>query len=109
MGELVPNRQALEELWRLRLQDAKLRLDFARHYAKEVQRDFPRGGTVSPDGQFAHQKAFRAENFALAHYRRVLGIYTDLVVGGQIPDEDEWPEPKPARPGENPERTGTSG
>jgi hypothetical protein len=109
MGELIPNRQALHDLWHERLKDAKLRLDFARNYAKEVRRDFPPGAALSPDGAFAQQKAIRAETFALAHYRRVLGIYTDLTVKGRIPDESEWPEPKGVRPGENPRATGTSG
>lgn len=109
MSELIPNRQALHDLWHERLKDAKLRLDFARTYAKEVRGDFPPGAALSADGAFAQQKSLRAETFALAHYRRVLGIYTDLTVKGKIPDESEWPEPRGARPGEASHGAGTSG
>jgi hypothetical protein len=109
MSGLIPNRQALHDLWHERLKDAKLRLDFARNYAREVHRDFPPGATLSPDGAFAQRKAIRAETFAFAHYRRVLEIYTDLTVKGRIPDESEWPEPNGAGPCEDSHRTGTSG
>ena len=36
-----PNPEELEYLWGRRVKDARLRLAFARHYVKEVQRDFP--------------------------------------------------------------------
>ena len=80
------SREELEDLCRRRVASAKLRLDFARQYLTEVQRDFPLNDT-SPDGQYATQHALRAENFALAEYRRVLRVYTDLV-DGTLPDED---------------------
>ena len=79
-------RQQLEDLWCRRLGDSKLQLDFARNYLAEVQRDFPPDDT-SPDGQYALQHALRAENLALAEYRRVLRIYTDLVMEGKLPEE----------------------
>ena len=82
-------RQALEDLWRTRLKDAELRLYFARNYVAEVHRDFPLTDTSS-DGQYAYQRALRMENLALAQYTRVLRLYTDLVMRGQIPDKDEW-------------------
>ena len=63
--------QEIEQLWRRRLDDAKLRLDYATSYAKG--RD---------DGW-----ARRAHETALAEYIRVLRIFTDLVVDGKIPDE----------------------
>ena len=85
-----PKREELEQLWRSRVKDAQLRLDFARNYLAEVQRDFPPGDVPSPDGSFALQKALRAENFALAEYHRVLRMFTDLVLHGTIPDDKEW-------------------
>ncbi len=83
----TPNKQQLEDLWRERLNTAKLRLDFARQYMKEVQRDRNSGDIPGPDGNFAYQKALRAENTALAEYNRVLRVFTKLVVDGKIPDE----------------------
>ena len=87
MGGANPDQ--LERLWRQRMRDAQLRLDFARNYLKEVQRDFPSGTVPPPDGAFAHHKALRAENAALAEYHRVLRVYTDLVLHGTIPAEKE--------------------
>lgn len=82
-------RQAIEDLWRNRLRDAKLRVDFARNYLMEVHRDFPLSDTSS-DCQYAHQRAHRAEKLALAEYMRVLALYADLVMRGKVRDEDEW-------------------
>ena len=62
--------QELEQLWRNRLDDAKLRLAYATSYANG--RD---------DGW-----ARRAHETALAEYTRVLRIFTDLVVHGKIPE-----------------------
>jgi len=79
----------MEAHWRSRLADAKLRLDFTRNFLQEVQRDFPLGDP-SPDGQFAYQKALRAERHAQEEYTRVLRLYTQLVLDGKIPDAHEW-------------------
>ncbi len=84
------DRTALEALWRQRVNDAKLRLDFASNYVKEIQRDFSSGELPAPDGHFAYQQALRAESFALGEYRRVLAIFTGLVTHGKEPDEDQW-------------------
>jgi hypothetical protein len=83
------NRKSLEDRWRARLRDAKLRWDFARNYTVELQRDLPPGTLPSPDQGFAYQQALHAENFALAEYRRVLRIYTDLTIRGKLPDKCE--------------------
>jgi len=83
------NRSEIEALWRKRLADAKLRLDFARNFLEEVQRDFPIGDP-SPDGQFAYQKALRAESAARAECTRLLCLYAHLVLDGKVPDENEW-------------------
>lgn len=88
-------RQELENLWRTRLRDAALRLEFARNFLKEVQQDFPSCDLPSADGRFAFQQALRAENNALAEYNRLLRIFTDLIVDGTIPDENDWLKQKP--------------
>ena len=99
VGDSSSDRQALEDLWRERLHDARLRLDFARNYTKEVQRDVVDGAVQSADGAFANQRALRAENVALDRYRRTLQIYSDLVLHGEIPDESEWSQAKPPQSG----------
>jgi len=85
-----PTRQTLEALWRSRVTDAKLRLEFARLFLKEVQTDLAANVVPMADGQFAFRQALRAENAALAEYNRVLRIYTDLTMNGTVPDEDAW-------------------
>ena len=80
-------REELERLWRSRLAEAKLRLDFARNYVNEVRQDFPIDDT-SPDGHYALQRALRAENVALVEFHRILRVYTGLVMDGKMPDEE---------------------
>ena len=62
--------QELEQLWRTRLDDVQLRLDYATSYAN------------GRDDRWAR----KAHETALAEYTRVLRIFTDLVVHGKIPD-----------------------
>ena len=82
-------RQALLDFWRARLNDAKLRVDFASNYVKEVQRDLE---TLSPaDGDLAMERAIRAQNLALSECNRILRIFTDLVVEGKIPVDEQAP------------------
>ena len=88
-----PDRKVLEEMGRERLRDAKLRLDFAKNYLKEVQKDY--SSLAAADGQYALQRAVRAENVALREYNHVLRIYTNLVKG-VLPNEDDWPLPNTA-------------
>jgi len=78
------DRKELEAVWRRRVTAAKLRLDFARLYLKEVEGDLAADAVPVADGHFAFRKALRAERFAVAEYTRVLRIYTDLIVHGII-------------------------
>ena len=96
----LPDRIALEELWRQRRDDAKLRLDFARNFLTEVLKDSPPGVIQTSDGTFAYRQAVKAESSALREYARVLRIYHDLVVNGIIPDETTWREGRAAGAGE---------
>jgi hypothetical protein len=89
------SRRVLEDLWRLRLEDARERLDLARTYSAEVRQIFP-PDQAKAEGDFALQRAPCAENAALAHYVRVLRIFTDLVVDGTVPDEGAWQRSKAA-------------
>lgn len=96
MSSPTHDRKAIEDLWNQRLNDAKLRLDFARNYTSEVQRDYPSGDIPENEYHFAHSKGLRAENSALAEYNRVLRIFTDLTAHGMIPDEAEGLKAKAA-------------
>lgn len=78
--------QELAQLWRGRLRDAEIRLDFALNFMAEVQRDFPH---PTVDGKNAHHSALQAEQLALAEYKRVLRIFTDLVLDGKIPCDND--------------------
>ncbi len=82
------DRAALEALWRRRLNDARMRLSFARNYANEVQQDFSTGYTSEPQEHYALEKALRAEMAALSEYARILAIFSDLMLHGKIPPDD---------------------
>jgi len=78
-------RLLLQELWRQRLEFARLQLEAAKDHveaAKEFHSQAP-----SPDEARAFRRALQAERWALVRYRRALRIFTDLVVDGKIPDE----------------------
>lgn len=91
-----PDRKALEELWRSRLNEARLRVELARNFLREVLRDFRDGTAPQPDGDFAYRRALHAENSALAECDRILRVYHDLTVDGKIPDESDWPRHRAA-------------
>lgn len=84
------DRRELEQLWRGRVAEAERRFKAARDRTNAVVRDFPVDG-ISPDGRYAYEQAVRHENAALAEYRRVVQVYTDLVTRGIVPGEDEGP------------------
>lgn len=79
-------RQILEDLWRERAQIALERYRIAQ---AECKRAIAAITDAAPrDGSFAYRQALRAENFALAEYRRVLTIFTDLTVSGKMPPQE---------------------
>ena len=84
------DRNSLEERWRRRVEDVGLRLDFARTFVEEVQKDLAAGAVPAADGTFSYRRALRAENIAAVEFGRVLLIYADLVVNGKPPDEGDW-------------------
>ena len=91
---------ALETLWRQRLNDARLRLIFARNYYREVRQDFTAGAISVPLERFAPDQAIRAERFALVEHARILAILTALALHGAVPKEDDWSQHKAAGEGE---------
>ncbi|MBZ5578493.1 MAG: hypothetical protein LAP40_18170 [Acidobacteriia bacterium] len=79
--------------------DVRLRLDFARSYLAEIQRDVQAGAIPAPDGDFAYGNAIRADREALAEYARVLRIFTDLTLHGRLPEDNEEPPPRAQQAG----------
>ena len=79
MSEIQPSHQELENQLREQVADAKVRLELARNYLKEVQRALEAGTIPPPNGQYAYQDALRAETLALKHYQRVLKTLSILI------------------------------
>jgi hypothetical protein len=94
MDDPLPDRRALEDLWRSRLTDAQIRHDSARNHREEVARDLLVGHIPDGNGAFAYREALLAEKMALVEYQRVLDIFAALVVGGKTPEERDWPRSK---------------
>ena len=91
MSEIQPSPEELKNQWLRTLADAKIRLDLARNYLKEVQGDLKSGTIPSTDGRYAHHRALQAETLAIRHYRRVLNTFTALVLTGKVPDKQDAP------------------
>ena len=66
MSDSLPRKSALEGLWYRRLNDAKLRVEFAKQYRREIEGDFTTGGIPPSDDHLPYQRALRAEYIALA-------------------------------------------
>ena len=93
---------ALERVWRSRVQDAKLRLEFAQNYVNEIVRDLESQGRVDAVAvAAAYKDALQAETTALVEYRRVQAILEDLITNGVVPDDSEWLKRRVATAGEN--------
>ena len=78
-------RQTLEDRWRREVHFTYSRYQAAKeavHKARELRVDAP-----SPDGVFALNQALRIESAALTEYKRVLQVFTDLLIDGKIPPE----------------------
>jgi hypothetical protein len=85
MSDIQPTRQGLENLWQKRVADAKVRLDLASNYLREVQRILKSRIIPSTDGHYAYHHAQRAEILALTHYQSVLNTLSTLVLTGKTP------------------------
>lgn len=75
----------LDMLWR-RLEDAKLQLDLAHNYVREITEDLKDGVVSEPDGNLAYRHALRAEDLAAQNYLNILNRYKATVLAGQPPD-----------------------
>jgi hypothetical protein len=97
MSDPAFERQALEREWRDRLENSRIRLDFARNYVHEIESDLRSGAKVRADCEEEYRRALRAKLVAAEEYFKVLKMFTNLVVDGISPVEDtERPKAKGA-------------
>ena len=75
----------LNDLWRQRLQLALREYESAKEKTARLWDEHVHGLTPRPDGNFAFQQALQAEVMALNEYRRVLDVYYQLAVHGNMP------------------------
>lgn len=96
----------LVSLWKTRLEDARLRYDFARNYVEELQKrcifkvEQPGERQVSLqelEKTETYQTALQGESLALAYYRYVLRVFTALTIDHKLPNEKDWPPPDAER------------
>lgn len=86
-----PDRRELERYWKERWLKAKLELEAARFHLQSVKSTL--SGSYGADGAYAYARAIKGESDALIEYSRTLRIYTDLVVHGKLPDNEERQPP----------------
>ena len=84
--ELSP--EQLQELWRKRLKEAKAQLNLASRQVQELKEDCMAGNLPAPNGEFAYRRAIREENQLRREYLRILRLVHDLVMDGEVPEED---------------------
>lgn len=82
---LMASQKELEESWRLRLEEALCQYHATRDEYHSLLAGVPDGVPPNPDGALA--RARQAESMALAEYRRVLQIFTDLTIHGKLPED----------------------
>ena len=88
MTSALQTRQTLEDAWKNRFHLTATRYRLAANATRVLLAEQQSELTPSPDGSFAYRQALQIERQLLQEYRRVLGIFTDLVMGRRIPEED---------------------
>jgi hypothetical protein len=79
-----PSRQELEEIWRQRVRQARLRYEDASAAFRSTWGEHFET-RLSADPMHAIQQARKVESQALTEYVRVLKIFTELVLRGKAP------------------------
>ena len=86
------SRQELQLAWRQRVTRARDRYKKQVAICVEVMAErllaFPMRPVPDPDGTLKLSQALRRESEALKEYTRVVRIYADLLIHGNVPDED---------------------
>ena len=78
----------LRDKWRRRFKEAKLRLDFARAFVKDLSEGCQLGVIPASDAVSTYRRALGREREALVEFDRIAEILEDLIICGTIPDED---------------------
>lgn len=81
-------RQNLEHLWKVRVENVKTRLDTATNHLKETGNDSSSSGAPRTDSD-TRENAIRVYTEALAEYVNISRVYQDLVLHGNVPDQEE--------------------
>ena len=97
-----PRPEESQESLKRRVDDAKLRLDFARAYVKEVESD-DRAGRIPSKYADARERSIRAQRSARDEYLRVLKIYEDFVARGKAAHNGAGPKAQRANVGAQPD------
>ena len=87
MPDAPLDRRELERYWEERCLQAKLKLEAARAHVQSVKSTL--SGPYGADGAYAYTRAIKGETTALIEYSRTLRIYTDLVVHGKLPGNED--------------------
>ena len=83
-----PTHRSLEDAWSERLRIALTCYRLAANETRLMQAERENGLMPEPDGSFAYRRALQKEKEALAEYRRILQIFSDLTLDHKIPAED---------------------
>jgi hypothetical protein len=89
--EHEPSRGELEAAWRERLDHTLTRYREKSAITRLLMTErlaLPLSERPDPDGGFALDQALRRESEARREYKRVLTIFSDLILQGTVPDED---------------------
>ena len=81
-------RGSLEDAWSMRLRIALTCYRLAANETRLMQAQRENGLMAEPDGSFAYRQALEKEKEALAEYRRILQIFSDLMLYHKIPNDD---------------------
>src|SRR5262249_23715244 len=89
--------QQLQQLWRMRLEEAQREFQEAVVISAEAIKAFKESfWSPTPDGGESLRKALRKERFARQKYMAILRTFSRLIVHGEIPAEPEdgkfWPD-----------------
>ena len=79
------DRPRIEELWRIRLVEARLNYSRTVAESQAIGINFRSHELPPPDGGASVINALKAERVARDEYMRVLRIFTDLMVHGKKP------------------------
>jgi hypothetical protein len=80
-------RLELEDQWRERVMSAQSEFDLAVAQFRAALEDRRNWHLRAPDGSAAIRHARLRESAARGEYARVLGIFSELLIHGTIPDE----------------------